>query len=105
MDSKAKIFFEVSWIFKDGRSSTDGFPSRQFGVDIFQDTLDYLPQIDDGDRIHLYSTFLNAFKEECPEFNEEEYRLVYKGIFSPFRILCKLYKTFYTIIHRCRRQP
>ena len=77
MDSKAKIFFEVSWIFKDGRSSTDGLPSRRFSVDIFQDTLNYLKEIDNVDMLHLYSAFLNAFKTECPEFNEEEYRLIY----------------------------
>lgn len=80
MDSKTKIYFEVSWIFKDGRSSTDGRPSRQFNLDIYQDTLDYLQEIDRADMLDLYSMFLIAFEKECPEFNEEEYRLIYKGI-------------------------
>ncbi len=57
MDSKTKIYFEVSWIFKDG----------QFNVDIYQDTFDYLQQMDGEDKLDLYSAFINAFEKECPK--------------------------------------
>ena len=79
MDSKTKIYFEVSWIFKDGRSRADGRPPCQFNVDVFQDTLDYIPKVDEDEKLHLYSTFIDAFEKECPEFNEEEYRLLFKS--------------------------
>ncbi len=55
------LYLEVSWIFKDGRSSTDGRPSRQFNLDIFQVTLlslDLFKEIDGADKL-------------CPEFNTD----------------------------------
>jgi len=77
MDSKIKIYFEVTWIFKDNR--VDRSP-HIFHVEFYRDALDCLPDMENDDQLDLHIAFYSALEKECPEFNDKEFKITSLGI-------------------------
>ena len=77
MDSKIKIYFEVTWIFKDSRVDR---PPHIFHVEFYRDALDCLPDMENDDQLDLHIAFYSALEKECPEFNDKEFKITSLGI-------------------------
>lgn len=76
MDPTIKIYFEVTWIFTDGRADR---PPHIFHVDFFRDALNFENQVRSGPKKEddqvLSTTFSEVLQKECPEFNDKEFQL------------------------------
>lgn len=70
-----KIFFKVTWIFKDGRNSV----ASDFSVNLYQDVFDSIPYEDAQEREHIFKQFSRAFFEAFPQFNIKNYKMTALG--------------------------
>ena len=68
MDSKIDIYFDATWIFRDGRLDR---PLHIFHVEFFRDALD----CQSDDRLDLNIAFYSALEKEFPEFNDKEFKI------------------------------
>ncbi len=73
-----KIYFKVTWIFKDGRSSV----ASDFDVDIYKDVFESIPNTDFEEGEHIFKTFYSALCEAFPDFDSEEYKMTSLGKIS-----------------------
>ena len=70
-----KIYFNATWVFKDGRNSV----SIDFCVDIYQDVFESIPNTDLQEHQHISKQFSLVFLRAFPQFNNTEYKMTALG--------------------------
>jgi len=70
-----KIYFNATWVFKDGRNSF----SSDFCVDIYQDVIESIPNTDLQEHQHISKQFSLYFFRAFPQFNNTEYKMTALG--------------------------
>jgi len=70
-----KIYFNVTWIFKDDRNSV----YSNLCVEMHQDVFESIPNTDSQEQQHIYTQFRSAFFEAFPKFNNTEYKMTATG--------------------------
>ena len=73
-----KIYFKVTWIFKDGRNNI----VSDFNVDIDQDVWESLPHVDMQDGEHITHQFGSALRNAFPQFDKQEFKVTALGKYS-----------------------
>ncbi len=70
-----KIYFKLTWVFKDGRNNVNS----NFSVDIYEDVFDSIENTDTEDCIHISQQFSSALYDAFPQFNNKDYKMTAVG--------------------------